>query len=120
MTKTYQSILKQIDSLKAEAELLRRQEVDGVVERIREAIAHYGLSAADLGLSGARSKAPPVAAKKRRNGAVKAGKPAGAKGQRAVKYRNDAGGSWGGIGKRPQWLRDAIAAGKSLQDFAVQ
>ena len=37
-----------------------------------------------------------------------------------VKFRNETGGTWGGIGKRPQWLRDAINAGKSLQDFAVK
>ena len=49
MSKTYQQVLKQIDSLKAEAERLRKQEAEGVITRIREAIAHYGLSAADLG-----------------------------------------------------------------------
>jgi DNA-binding protein H-NS len=37
-----------------------------------------------------------------------------------VKFRDETGRTWGGIGKRPQWLRDALAAGKSLQDFAVQ
>jgi len=25
--------------------------------------------------------------------------------------------SWGGRGKRPTWLRDALTAGKSLADF---
>ena len=30
-----------------------------------------------------------------------------------------SGNTWGGRGPRPQWLRDALANGKSLQDFAV-
>jgi DNA-binding protein H-NS len=37
-----------------------------------------------------------------------------------VKYRNEDGAGWGGRGKRPQWLRDALAAGKQLSDFEVK
>jgi|CXWL01.1.fsa_nt_gi DNA-binding protein H-NS len=38
---------------------------------------------------------------------------------RSVKYRNPSNPSevWGGMGKRPSWLRDALAAGKALTDF---
>ena len=114
MSKSYAQIVKQIESLKQEAEKIRRGEVDGVIARIREAISFYNLSAADLGLSvrakPAAGKAAPV---KRKKG--KAGKAA-----IVVKYRNDAGGTWGGRGKRPQWLRDALNAGKKLEDFAVK
>jgi len=118
MKKTYAQIVKQIETLKQEAERLRRHEIEGVVTRIRDAIEHYGLTAEDLGLapqSGRPAKAPGAAAKTRR-------KPARAKTvkARAVKFRDEAGRTWGGIGKRPQWLRDALAAGKTLQDFAVQ
>jgi DNA-binding protein H-NS len=111
MSKTYTQVLKQIEILKAEADKLRRKEVDGVISRIREAIEHYGLTAADLGL-GAGAKPAKAPAKK-------SGKAAAAPQARPAKYRDDAGHSWGGIGKRPQWLRDALAAGKSLQDFEV-
>jgi DNA-binding protein H-NS len=116
MTKTYIQVLKQIETLQAEAEKLRRKEVADVVSRIREAIDHYGLTAEDLGL-GRAAKAPAKKAGKamgKARGQAAAGKPA-----RAAKYRDDAGHSWGGIGKRPQWLRDALAAGKTLQDFEV-
>ena len=44
----------------------------------------------------------------------------GAKPAIVVKFRNDAGGTWGGRGKRPTWLRDALNAGKKLEDFAVK
>lgn len=114
MTKTYTQIVKQIETLKLEAEKMRKQEVAGVITRIREAIKFYNLSSADLGLggqpkSGAKSK-PAAKGKK-----GKAGKPAG-----VVKFRNDSGGTWGGIGKRPRWLQEALASGKTLQDFAVK
>ena len=50
MTKSYAQIVKQIESLKQEAEKARRKEIEGVVGRIRDAIAVYGLTADDLGL----------------------------------------------------------------------
>jgi DNA-binding protein H-NS len=116
MTKSYLQIVKQIETLKVEAEKLRKQEVDGVIKRIREAIEHYGLTAADLGLgirAAAKGKSP-VAAKKRR------GKGKAAKTAAVVKFRDEAGNTWGGRGKRPQWLRDALNGGKQLSDFLVK
>jgi DNA-binding protein H-NS len=164
MTKTYAQIVKQIESLKQEAERARSKEIAGVVGRIRDAISAYNLTADDLGLGGAspafaKSKpgpkpgfkkagkpgpkpggkkrgpkpgfkaaaaaalaampaAPAAAAPQKRRGP----KPKGNKAKKAivVKFRNDAGGTWGGMGKRPDWLRAALAAGKQLSDFAVK
>jgi len=109
MAKTYEQVMRQIDDLKAEAEKLRRKEVDGVIARIRDAVKHYGLTAEDLGLA----RAPKVAASRGPKTRRKAKTPA------VVKFRNESGGTWGGRGKRPQWLRDALAAGKTLDDFKV-
>jgi len=38
-----------------------------------------------------------------------------------VKYRHpkDPSLTWSGRGKRPAWINEALAAGKSLDDFAV-
>lgn len=37
-----------------------------------------------------------------------------------TKYRNvSTGDSWTGRGPRPRWLRDALTAGASLEDFLV-
>ena len=112
MAKSYTQVMKQIETLSREAETLRKREIEGVVSRIREAIEIYGLTARDLGLSGAggapRKRSPQKSAAKRR------GRP-GSK----VKYRDDAGNVWGGRGPRPQWLRSALASGKKLEDFAV-
>ncbi|NLZ42308.1 MAG: H-NS histone family protein, partial [Comamonadaceae bacterium] len=108
MTRTYTQVMKQIDHLKAEAERLRKQEVSGVIERIREAIDFYGLTAADLGLG--RARPGP------KRGAAAAGRRvvrrAARKGSKvAAKFRDADGNTWAGRGKRPVWLREALAAG---------
>ena len=117
MSKSYAQIVKQIEALKQEAEKIRRGEVDGVIARIREAITFYNLTAADLGLS---AKAKPAADKASPFKRKKAKGPKAAKAAIVVKFRNDTGGTWGGRGKRPTWLRDALNAGKKLEDFAVK
>ncbi len=111
MTKTYSQLMKQIDSLQREAEEMKRKEIDGVVKRIKDAIEAYGLTAADLGLA---ARAPKATKMGKKRGASKGGRPG------AVKFRDDAGNSWGGRGPRPAWLREALAAGKQLSDFAVR
>ena len=117
MTKTYVQIQKQIESLQREADKLKRKEIDDVIAKIKEAIAVYELTADDLGFDGkGNARRSPVA---RKRGPAK-GKGAGkAGGAAAAKFRDESGNTWGGRGPRPQWLRDALGAGKSLQDFAV-
>ncbi len=115
MTKTYAQLVKQIESLSAEAEKARKKEIEGVIGRIREAITVYNLSAEDLGFAPRAKPGPKPGAKKRGRKPGKAAKPAA-----AVKYRNENGDTWVGRGKRPAWLRDALAAGKKLEDFAVK
>lgn len=112
MSKTYSQLMKQIDSLQREAEEIKRKEIDGVITRIKDAIQAYGLTAADLGLAARAPKAAKV-------GKKRAGRKPG-KAAAAAKYRDDAGNTWGGRGPRPAWLRDALAAGKQLSDFAVK
>ena len=115
MTKTYVQIQKQIETLQREADKLKRKEVDDVIAKIKEAIAVYELTAADLGLDGKAGRGAGT-----RGRAAAKGRPARkTRGASEVKYRDEAGNTWGGRGPRPQWLRDALAGGKSLQDFAV-
>jgi DNA-binding protein H-NS len=106
MSKTYHQILQEIERLQREAERLKQEEVAGVIARIKEAIQVYGLSAADLGLAGGAQK------RLAGNESLASAK--------AAKYRDEAGNSWSGRGPRPQWLRDALAAGRSIEEFAVQ
>jgi DNA-binding protein H-NS len=114
MTKTYVQIQKQIESLQREADKLKRKEVDDVISKIKEAISVYELTAADLGLDTRKSGRGAPATRTRGRPAKSAAKADG-----AVKFRDEAGNTWGGRGPRPHWLRSALEAGKSLQEFAV-
>ncbi len=114
MTKTYQSIRKQIDILERQAQALKRKEVQGVVGRIKTAIKAYALTASDLGFGARGEKAAAPAAPKKRTA-----KTAAATGKVAVKFRDEAGNTWTGRGSRPRWLTAALAAGRKLEEFAV-
>lgn len=116
MTKSYAQLQKQIQDLQKQANHLKQAEIAGVVTRIKEAVKAYGLTAADLGLGGAVKAVGTKAAKKTRG---KGSKSAKGKGPAVVKFRDETGNVWGGRGPRPKWLRDALTAGKGLQDFAV-
>jgi len=117
MARTYQQIQDKIAELKAEADEIRRKEVDEVIGRIKDAISHYGLTAEDLGLTASRRGRKPKGAAKKQPGRARA-TDAGADSQ-GVKFRDEAGNTWGGRGPRPRWLRNALASGKTLQDFQV-
>lgn len=107
MAKTLAQIQKQIDALQKEAANIKTKEIPGVVSRIKDAIRHYGLTAADLGFKG--------------GAAPKAGNPAGkakTKGTSAAKYADGAGNTWSGRGPRPGWIKAALAQGKALTDFS--
>lgn len=46
-------------------------------------------------------------------------KPA-SKRQAKTHYRDENGHSWSGMGPQPRWLKEALSAGASLEQFAVQ
>ena len=94
-----------ITQLRQKAEELRNHERAGVIEEMRRRIAEYGLTASDLKLS---SRASP---NKRASPAAKG----------IAKYRGPAGESWtGGRGRKPRWVTEVLAAGKSLSDFEIR
>jgi DNA-binding protein H-NS len=98
---TYAQLQQQIEALQAQAEQARKEEMAEVIAKIKEAIDVYGLTAKDLfGKAAGQAKGTSVKST-------------------AAKYGDGKGNSWVGRGPRPQWLRDALAAGKALEDFAV-
>ncbi|MDM0073412.1 H-NS family nucleoid-associated regulatory protein [Variovorax sp. J2P1-59] len=104
MTQTYSQLQKKIAMLQRQADALRDKEISGVISRIKVAIDHYGLTAHQLGFGAA-----PAAARK-----PSTADAASAKG---AKYIDGNGNSWSGRGPRPHWLRDALASGRSLDEF---
>jgi DNA-binding protein H-NS len=109
--RSLESIEKQIESLQVKAEALKSREKQGVIERINQAIRHYGLEAKDL-IFGTKTRRPV--------GTNSARKPAKRDSRRAiVKYR-DGDNTWAGRGKRPTWLNERLATGAKLEDFLVR
>lgn len=97
MAQTYAQLQDQIAKLQAEAEDIRNAERAAVVAALRAEIATHGITAQDLfGKSIGRGRVKSV---------------------RQAKYGDGKGNVWVGRGPRPQWLRDALAAGKRLEEF---
>ncbi len=88
--------LAELTAARSELEAAINAAKQEVVAGIKTQMAAAGLTLADIGA------APRVAAK------------------RPVKYRNEKGETWLGIGQRPRWLRAALAAGKTLDEFKVK
>ncbi len=108
MTKTYHQIQKEIEKLQKEAERLREKEAADVAARIREAIAVYGFTVADLFGDAAGRKAAVPGRK---------AKTVAARVPLAAKYKDDQGNTWSGRGPRPGWFKAALDAGKSEADL---
>ena len=107
VSKSLAQIRKEIEALQRQAEVLKQKEAKDVIARIKEAIAHYGLTAADLGLAGnSRARGPDA-------GSVRGGVKTDSK----VKYRDEAGNTWSGHGRRPKWFIDAVANGKTPEQL---
>jgi DNA-binding protein H-NS len=97
MAQTYAQLQDQIAKLQAEAEGIRNAERAAVVAELRAEIAAHGITAQDLfGKSIGKGRVKAV---------------------RQAKYGDGKGNVWVGRGPRPQWLRDALAAGKRLEEF---
>ena len=102
---TYLELKAKAEKLMAEAEEVRAKELNEVIADIKEKMLAYGLTGSDIGLGGGGGK---------RKSPSSGSKPA------AVKYRGLNGETWsGGRGRKPNWVVKLLAAGKSLDDFAV-
>ncbi|HEV6964967.1 H-NS histone family protein [Roseateles sp.] len=114
MSKSLPQLLKQIAELQKQAESLQAEKA-GVIKRIREAIAHYSLEPEELfgPASRGRGKRKGAKAAPRKTTARKA-RPAG-----VAKYGDGTGRTWTGVGKRPNWFKDALAAGKTEADLLI-
>lgn len=122
-TPTFDELSAQIAALQAQAADVRCKEVAEVIAKIKTAVAHYGLTAEDLGLAakGAKKSKLTATVAPTTKGSKKSPKAAAAKkSAKPIKYQDDAGNAWVGHGKRPKWFVDAIAGGKTAEDLLVK
>jgi DNA-binding protein H-NS len=96
-------LLAQRAELEKRIETVQKQARSDAVAKVKEMMAEYGLTIADL-----NAKEAPAKVSKTKGGKVPA------------KYRDAAtGDTWSGRGLQPKWLRAALAAGRKLEDFKV-
>ena len=100
----YAELMAQAQALMAQAEQARKEELTSVIADIKAKMKQFGITAADLGAAaGGSSK--------------KAGK---SKSTAPAKYRGPNGELWaGGPGRKPEWVRAVLAAGKSVDEFLI-
>jgi DNA-binding protein H-NS len=99
----------QIAKLQQQADALK----EAAVKRVQREIQLHGLTPDDL--FGAASSV----ADGRKARVVKTAKAGATKAARAAKFGDSAGNTWGGMGKRPQWLKAALEAGAAIEDFLL-
>lgn len=97
---TVSELLAQKAALEQQIADAQKAERAEAVAKVRALMSEYGLTVADL------------------TAKTSASKKAGAK--VPAKYREaTTGNTWSGRGLQPRWLKEALASGKSLADFAV-
>ena len=100
----YSDLMAQAKALMAQAEQARKAELAAVINDIKEKMKTYGITVADLG--GAK--------------AGKLGKASKVKSVAEPKYRGPQGELWaGGPGRKPEWVRAALAAGQDIEKFRL-
>lgn len=94
---TYTELQQQIEELKQQAAALLQAEKTDAIAEIKGKMAQFGITADDLRTVSKKAKT-----------AVKA------------KYQDPASGkTWSGRGMSPKWLQEAVAAGRSRDEFLI-
>lgn len=107
MSTSLAKIKNQIAKLQKQAATIET----GIVARIKAEITKHGLTPEQL--FGGSSTAGSVGSVQKPKATAKA------RAAKSAKFADRSGNTWGGMGKRPQWIRDALEAGKALEDFLV-
>lgn len=98
---TYAELISQAQALMEQAENKRKQELASVISEIKSKMTEFGITLEDLGAKG---------------GVRMRGK---AKSPVEAKYKGPEGQLWTGRGRRPEWVNQALATGKSIEEFAI-
>jgi DNA-binding protein H-NS len=98
---TLSELLAQKAELERQIAETQRAERAAAIAQVRELMSQHGLTLADIGARATTAAAP-------------------VRGKVAAKYRDPATGqTWSGRGLQPNWLKAALAQGRSLADFTV-
>lgn len=92
------SHLNELMAQKAEIERQIAAAKPQAVQAVLETMKALGVTWEDLGVAPVAKKAPA---------------------KRKVKYADEHGNTWSGVGQRPRWLAHALAGGATLDQFRV-
>jgi DNA-binding protein H-NS len=99
---TYTELMAQAQALMTQAEQARKNELSSAIADIKAKMKQYGITVGDLG------------------GATVAKKAGKSKSKAPAKYKGPNGELWaGGPGRKPEWVRAALAAGKNIESFRI-
>ena len=99
---TYSELMAQAQALMNQAEQARKNELASVIAEIKKKMKQFGITVADLG------------------GVAGGKKAAKSKSKAPAKFRGPNGELWaGGPGRKPEWVRAVLAAGKSIEDYRI-
>ncbi|MDP3131887.1 MAG: H-NS histone family protein [Burkholderiaceae bacterium] len=99
----YMELRAKAEAMLAEAEVLRKQEIAGVIHEIKAKMKEYGISAEDLGA-----------------GSTSVRKSVKSKSVAPSKYRGPNGELWaGGLGRKPEWVREILSKGGSMDAYLI-
>ena len=99
---TLQELLAQKEAIEKEIAHTQSEQRGEAIAKVHSLMSEHGLSISDLSVKAT----------------VRVSSSAG--GKVPAKYRNmTTGETWSGRGLQPKWLKSAVAAGKTLGDFAV-
>jgi DNA-binding protein H-NS len=99
---SYSELISQAQALMQQAEQVRKQELSNVIADIKAKMAEYGITIEDLG------------------GSTRKGASSKSKAKAPAKYRGPNGELWsGGPGRKPDWVKAALAAGNDIESFRI-
>ena len=120
---TYGELQSQIEDLKRKAAVARKEELGSAIRDIKKKIAEFGLTAADLGLAPTvapkRAVKSPAKVSSAKSGPFNKKRRATAGVKVAPKYRGPAGELWTGRGRQPNWVAEALAGGRTMDDLLI-
>jgi DNA-binding protein H-NS len=99
LTEQGKALLAEADRVMREAEALKAEERRQVIEQIKAMMAEWNINVADLGMRLITRLHKPEPKKA------------------PIKYRDQAGNTWSGRGKRPRWFLEAIDRGVTVEEL---
>lgn len=109
-------IHKEIEKLRKQAQALQSKRRKPVIASIVRSMKEYDITPEEI----ASAYGKPSAARVKKSGAAKPGKPDVVKKPVPPKYRHpESGATWTGRGKPPLWIVEAEKTGQQRQQFLI-